>query len=374
MGKKRANGEGTIYQQSTGAWTAQASLPGGRRVSRTFPTQKEARDWLRAQAKDVASGQWTSQTRVTHEWLLTSWLNDVAPNSLRAVTVDGYRYMANKWIIPEIGRIRLGSLEPVHLQALYTRLLENGLSRRTVQLVHAVIRRALNYALKQGMITSNPASRVEAPRPVRQEPKLLTPEQARVLLGSTKGERLHACWAVLLGTGMRRSEVLGLRWKDVDLTRSILQVRQTAVELSGSKMVLGEPKTAKGKRTIVLPAFVVQALEAHQTLMAAEKAGRESWNPGDLVFPSTRGTIIEGTNLSRALRQALEKAGVPRVTLHSLRHFHATQLLAAGTHPKIVQERLGHAQIGITLDIYSHALPEMQAPAAAAIGKLFEEK
>lgn len=371
MSKKRANGEGSIYQQPAGGWTAQASLPGGRRVSRTFPTQKEARDWLRAQSQDVARGQWTSQTRVTHEWLITTWLNDVAPNTLRAVTIDNYRYLANKHVIPEIGRIRLGSLEPVHLQALYTRLLERGLSRRTVQLVHAVIRRVLNYALKQGMVTSNPAARVEAPRPVRKEPKLLTPDQARQLLGSTTADRLHACWALLIGTGMRRSEALGLRWQDVDLARSTLQVRQTAVELKGSHMVLGEPKTAKGKRTIVLPAFVVAALEQRAAQAAAEKAGRADWNPHDLVFPSVRGTIIEGTNLTRAFHQALAAAGLPRVTLHSLRHMHATQLLAAGTHPKIVQERLGHAQIGITLDIYSHALPEMQAPAAAAIEKLF---
>jgi integrase len=258
-------------------------------------------------------------------------------------------------------------------------LLERGgvddapLSTRTVHYVHSVLRRALSQALKWGYVTRNVAVLVDAPRVEKYIAVVLTPEQGQRLLSTVAGHRLEALYTLALLLGLREGELLGLRWIDIDFTAHTLWVGQT-VQRVGGKLMLAPPKTKSSKRKLPLPAKVERALARHAERQEEERqAWGQGWNENGLVFPSVAGTPIEPRNLVRHFKGLLQRAGLPDIRFHDLRHSCATVLISQGVHPRIVMEIMGHSQISVTMNTYGHVLPETQREAARLLDQVYTE-
>ena len=370
MPKRRAHGEGTLYQRPDGLWCAQLTLPDGRRKTKYDRAQKAVREWLQGQQALVAAGTWSGDDRVTFGVFLERFLADVVAHQLRQSTHESYSTLARVHLAPTLGAKRLSALRPVDFQQLYSAKLEAGYSRRTVEYIHAVAHRALAQAVKWGVLARNVADAVDVPHPVQKLPAMLTLEQVQALLVSVEGMPLHALVMVALTTGMRKSELIGLRWVDVNLEAGTLLVSQVGVAVKGG-MSVTEPKTPASRRVVELALVTVQALQAHRERQADLASSSSRWRNNGLVFPSSVGTPQHSRSVLGAFHKALKRAGLPRVNFHSLRHLHSTLLLAANVNPKVVQARLGHSRISMTLDTYSHMLPGMQQPAADEMDDLF---
>ncbi len=238
----------------------------------------------------------------------------------------------------------------------------DGVGPRVRQLTHAVLRRALKQALRWGLIARNPCDAIDPPRVPKRQIAPLTAEQVQNLLDTAKSDRLYALYVVAIGTGMRLGEIFGLQWPDVDLKGRAINVRSTLIEING-KLSLAEPKTPKSRRRVDLPQFVVDALTKHRAQSAREGFAKAPW-----IFCNSTGGPLRRTHFHvNHFKPLLDTADLPAIRFHDLRHTSATLLLAAGVHPKVVQERLGHSQIGITLDTYSHVVPTMQLEAATKL-------
>jgi integrase len=303
------------------------------------------------------------------DYLRGQWL-PVVQTRLRPGTWVEYRRKAETHLIPAIGQVPLQQLTTAMLNALYQQLLDRGVGARTVQYVHATIRKALNDAVRWGLLVRNPAHHAAAPRPRRTELRTWTAGELRWFLEFVHGDRLYAAWQLAALTGMRRGEVLGLRWADLDLEAGWLSVRQTLVVVDNQPQV-SEPKTARGRRRIALDANTVAALRSHHTAQTAERlAAGPGWANRGLVFTRPDGAPLHPEYVRRLFDRLLHRAVLPRIHLHDLRHTHATLALQAGVHPKVVSERLGHATVALTLDIYSHTIPALQQDAAATIADI----
>ena len=298
---------------------------------------------------------------------LQEWLQSTQP-SIRPSTWRRYEQLLRLYAIPTLGTLPLTRLEPRHVQRLYADCLAQGLAPATVHQLHAVLRRALGQATKWGTVARNVVALVTPPRVQRHEIQPLSATQTRALLDAAKGERLEALYVLALTSGMRLGELLGLRWRDVDLEAGTLQVRQILVRMP-SELRFGEPKTKRSRRRIALSAGARDALRHYRTRQAAERLRLGPvWEDHDLVFANEIGKPLDAGNLLRQdYWRALAKAGIPRCRFHDLRHTCATLLLQQGVHAKVVSELLGHSSIGITLDIYSHVIPDMQQHAVSAM-------
>jgi len=269
-----------------------------------------------------------------------------------------------------LGGVPLQRLTPGHLNTLYADLLERGLSARTVLHVHATIRRALADATRWGLVPRNVALLASPPRPGRPELQVWTAAELRAFLAAVESDRLYALWLLAASTGMRRGELLGLQWPDVDLGRSRVAVRRSLVTV-GHQVIVSEPKTAKGRRSVALDPATVAGLKAWRKHQTAERlAWGPAWTDSGLVFTREDGRPLHPREVTRAFTRHVLAADLPIIRLHDLRHTHATLALAAGVHPKVVQERLGHANIAITLDTYSHAVPALEEEAARTVAAL----
>ncbi|MER3399046.1 MAG: site-specific integrase [Chloroflexota bacterium] len=369
--RRRGKGEGSIYQpRGRTDWRAEIRV-GAKRLVRYFKTQREAQLWLAQVRVEAARGLLPEPSKVTLGEYLTFWLENGAKPTVRPPTLRQYEYAVRVHLNPDLGGRRLQELKPADIQTLYSQKLATGLSRRSVQIIHAVLHRALKQAVEWGLLAQNPADRVKAPRPGRREFRVLTPEEAARFLEAARASEYFALFATALGTGLRLAELLGLRWSDIDFEAGTIQVRRTLCWVRGS-WVEGEPKTAAGRRKVVLPPELLGILKEHKRAQAEAKlkAG-PGWSSeyGDLVFSTRAGQPIPGQSLRRGLKQVLKRAGLPAIRFHDLRHTHATLLLVGGVNPRVVQERLGHTQVGITLGTYSHVLPDLQREAARQVGQ-----
>jgi integrase len=272
--------------------------------------------------------------------------------------------------VPFVGSIRLAALSAQQVQALYADRLAAGLSTSTVHHLHATLHKALKDAERLRQVARNVSTLVNVPRMAESEIHPLTREEARRFLDVALGDRLFALYALALASGMRQSEILGLQWPELDLDGALVQVRWQLKHEEG-QWVWKPPKTRRSRRQIALAPTIVAALRAHQTAQAEER--RRIGSPGEdheLVFCTRRGRPLASRNIYRAFHGLLEKAGIRRVRFHDLRHTAATLLLASRVNPKVVSEMLGHATVAITLDIYSHVLPDMQQDAAATLERV----
>jgi len=354
-----------------------------RRLVRSgFARKAEARAAARKVVDELAADRAVPSGRGSLGDWLESWLEGPRRARVRENTRASDRVYVDAYVTPRIGEVRLRDVTPDLLNGFYSDLLRDGrirdggpLAAKTVRNIHVMLHRALEDALDEGRIAVNPASKAKAP-PASQASRspgamtTWTAAQAQQFLRSTAGDRLAALWLLGLTTGMRRSEMLGLRWRDVDLEGGRVQVAQTVIEVSGVPTI-GRPKTAHSARSIDLDAGTVDALASHRRGQAAERlAWGPSYSETELVFSREDGAMPRPSGISRRFTLAVRDAGVPKIRFHDLRHTWATLALQAGVHPKVVQERLGHASIGITMDTYSHVMRGMGREAAELIGSM----
>jgi len=257
------------------------------------------------------------------------------------------------------------------VERLYAAKLGDGLSPTTVHHLHTVLHHALHDAMRKGILARNVTELVDAPRPAEHDMTPLTQEQAQALLRAAQGDRLEALYVLAITTGMRQGELLGVRWRDVDLETRQLQIRG-AMQRTEQGRAIGATKTTNSKRRLDLAPVAVEALRQHRARQAEERlALGVAWEDHDLVFPNTSGGPMDVTNLVRRnFLPLLERASLPRIRFHDLRHTAATLMLKANVNPKIVSEVLGHASVSITLDRYSHVLPTMQLDATSAMERM----
>jgi integrase len=294
---------------------------------------------------------------------LESWLSHVR-GRVRGRTYQGYAGLLRRYAIPVLGEVPLKDLHPLHLHHLYGGLLEHGaggyrerLSASTVSNLHRVLVQSLGWAERFGLIEHNPAKAARPPRPRRAEPKVVDPALATRILRAASGTRLELPAAFALATGMHRGEILGLRWADLSPDLSVAHVRRS-LQATGEDLVFEEPKTKRSRRSVALPAFLAPYLERQRADQARRRSDLgDGWVEQDLVIDAGDGSAVNPDSMSSAWRFLVRRAGLPHVRFHDLRHGHATLLLCQGVHPKVVSERLGHATVGITLDIYSHVIP-----------------
>jgi integrase len=346
-----------------------------------FRTRREAEKAFAAFRDQLRAGTYTTPSKATVEsFLVEEWLPAVQAN-IRPATWEHYQIMARSYVVPPIGSLRLSDLQATHLNALYSELLLKGraqagprrslgLSPKTVRNIHTMLHKALSDAVKWDRIPRNPASRAEPPRAKTPEMKVWSAAQLRTFLECCEDDRLYAVWLLMCTTGMRRGEVAGLRWTDLDLDNSRLSVVQTIVAVE-ARAIISEPKTTRGRRSIALDAATVSALRSLRKTQLEERLRLgEFYEDTGLVVVHETGLPVSPRLLTMWFARMGADYGLPAIRLHDLRHSYATAALAAGVPAKIVSERLGHANIAITLDTYSHVLPNMQEQAAEQVAQL----
>ncbi len=371
------------------AWTAVVDLPpdpatGKRRQKRiTAKTKKEVEARVATLLADIERGGFADAGKLTVREFFERWLAAVAP-SIRPVTVRRYRDLIRLHIAGVIGDLKLAKLTPADLQALYATLLATPASRRrrgeakdapprplsptTVRYVHAVVHHALDDAVRWALIARNPADAVEPPRRGLGELTVWTADEVGRFLRAAEGDDLEALWRLALTTGMRRGELLGLKWSDIDWEAGALSVQRRLGRGETARLAEDEPKSPSSRRRIALDAATLAALRTHRLRQAEHRLRLgEAYADRGYVFAGALGAPLHPNVLYRRFAALLARAGVRPVRFHDLRHTSATLALALGVHPKIVSERLGHSSIGMTLDLYSHVTADMQRQAAEAI-------
>ncbi|MFD2370637.1 tyrosine-type recombinase/integrase [Brevibacillus sp. GCM10020057] len=332
-----------------------------------FTTKKEAEKAMAEKITEVNQGTFIAPSKEMFSSFLTSWLEN-KKMSVRSSTFRNYEWLVNKHILPHLGKYELAKLNPMHIEAFYRKLKkdESALSDEVISKIHTIINAVLTRAHERGFVAKNVAKLVDKPRFSKKKMEVWNEKEVLQFLDVAREDRLYIAFFLAITTGMRRGEILGLRWKDIDFENGEISIQQT---LSNTGDELQEPKTKSAQRSIALPEQTVAELKKHKRRIAQEKLlARSVYQDNDLVVCTSVGTKVLPRNLIRTYYRLLEKADVPKIRFHDLRHSHATLLLKKGVHPKIAQERLGHANIRITLDTYSHVLPNMQSEAAKQFG------
>jgi integrase len=369
--RRRGNGEGSISRRKDGLYMARywvETPKGPKRRTLYGKTREEARDKMARALADRIDGLVFDDENVAVGEYLDSWLNGSVRGSVRQSTVDRYEIAVRVHIKPALGRLKLKKLTPAHLAGFYQDRLAAGFAPASVNKLHVTLHKALDQAVRWRMVPRNVAEAVSAPRPAPPEMRTLSAQETRRMLEAARGDRLEALYVLAVHTGMRQGELLALKWQDVDLENAKVSVRRT-ITVSKGRILLGESKTKKSRRTISLSDAAVRTLR-HHLACQMEEIGRlgDLYKDGGLVFTSGVGTIINPTNLrKRSFAALLQRANLPKIRFHDLRHTCATLLLSRNVHPKYVQELLGHANIAITLDTYSHVIPGMGDQAARAM-------
>jgi integrase len=368
---RRGANEGTIRLRPDGRWEARVLVTGptGRKVRRSLlaRTRKEVQGKLADALRAEADGLPHPDERLTVAAFLDQWLRDSAMPTVRPKTFQSYVGIVRVHLAPGLGHLHLARLTPQQVQAFLNAKSREHLAPRTVAYIRAVLRQALNQAERWGLVTRNAARLAEPPRVPRREVSPLSPDQAREFLDAIHGDRLEALYLVALGVGLRQGEILGLAWSDVGFVSSTLAVRHALQRVDG-RLILVEPKSVTSHRVVALPAIVLDALRAHRTRQREDRllAGSR-WHDDErgLVFTTTIGTPMDGIAVTRRFQALLLAAGLPRQRFHDLRHACASLLLAQGVSPRVVMETLGHSQISLTLNTYSHVIPALGRAAAA---------
>lgn len=341
-----------------------------------FKTKTGAQAAYRKLLHSVDEGTFVEPDRQTVADFLQEWLDAIATR-VRESTLSSYRDVVAWYVSPRIGHVRLQELSSAALNVLYAELLasgrknDGGLSPRTVRYAHTIIRKALSDAVRWNRVPRNVADQADPPRSGRSgEMKTWTAAELRAFLNSVEVNRLYAAWLLMATTGMRRGEVLGLRWSDVNLDQGTASVQQTLSSV-GYKLVFSSPKTKSSRRSVPLEPLTIAALRAHRKAQLEERvAWGPAYQPTDLVFAREDGAPVHPDRFSKVFGAHIKAADLSSIRVHDLRHTYATLALGAGVHPKVVSEILGHSSITITLDTYSHVVPSMKEDATARVAGL----
>lgn len=374
--ERAASGESSIHRDAGGRWHGYVSMGlkergqrDRRHVSGTSRAVVVAKVRQLEHKRDAGTAEAAGASMTLSAWL-DHWLVNIAARKVRPRTLESYDSIVRLHLKPGLGHQRLERLQPEHLEEHYSRLLVGGLAASTVLRVHRVLSRALKVAVQRGKITRNVATLVDPPaarRPDTARP--LDVHEARLVLETARNHRNAARWTVAMAVGLRQSEALGLQWADIDLDLGTLSVRRGLHRVSGKGLVYEEPKAARSRRTLALPAQLTEALRQHRVAQSQERlVAGPLWEDHDLVFCQVNGRPLDRRSDWRAWKSLLREAGLREVRLHDMRHTAATLLLSAGVHPRVVMELLGHSQMRTTTDTYSHVLPALAQEAADRMG------
>ncbi len=361
MAKRRDKGDGSVYRRKDGRVVGEWTDALGRRRYVSGKSKNDVKAKLRKRLAEAEAGEVYDDGGLTLGDYLDKWLGNVR-GTVKERTWERHAEVVRLHIKPTLGAAKLAGLDALKVQSLYTAKLDSGLSPRTVQIVHATLHKALKQAVRWRLVPRNVCGDVDPPRPPRREVRPLSAGEARALLDAVRGDPLEALYVLAVTTGMRQGELLGLQWADVDFDSRVLRVRRTVWAGKSSA-----PKTAASRRQIGLGGRAARALAEHR-----DRATGSEW-----VFASKTGRTPIGVHnfLNRSWCPLKRKAGLPEATrFHDLRHTCATLLLGRGVHPKLVQALLGHASIEMTMNTYSHVMPEMSGAASRAMDAALEER
>ena len=368
--KRRANGEGSVTKRKDGRWHARLTLTGGKRLSVYGRTRADAVRKLNTAKSEFETGSLASPSTLTLGDWLDHWLENLQRQVVADSTFGQQQWIVDKHIKPHLGERRLTRLTSEHFDWLLSELERLGVGARTRQHVHAVLRKALRIAVEKRRLQINPMVGVERPRRSQPEIQTLSIVEIRKLLAQAVNDPYEALYVLAVHTGMRWGEIAGLQWQDVDLQKGVIHVRRAQREVyvpngpKGKKwrVEVGEPKTKSSRRAIRLGNSTLAAIQAHRDGLGASPL------PGVRVFTTRAGQPLRRSNFGRKhWHPLLERAELPKMGFHSLRHTMATTGLSNGLHAKVIQERLGHARISQTLDTYSHVIPELHEEAASVL-------
>jgi len=371
---------GSVKRDASGAWCFVVDVPtgdGSRKQLRRrgFATKRAAQEALTDVLASAQRGTYVASSRVTVAGYFGTWLDSLPAAGRRPSTVASYRQKVESHLLPALGAVELQGLTATHLDGLYSDLLCSGLSARSVRFLHAIVSKALSDAERKGAVQRNVARLADPPSHTAArapEQSVWSPSELATFLRLTADHHHGAMFRIVGMTGLRRGELCGLAWSNVDLDNATLSIRQTITSV-GHRPVLGSVKTNRSRRVLDIDAATVAVLRRHRTaqleqrmLMGAGYVDR------DLVFCRPDGAPWQPESVSQAFDRAVARADLPRIRLHDLRHSHASHLLAAGVNVKIVSERLGHGSVSFTLDVYAHVMPGQQAGAVAAVAALVD--
>ena len=369
---KRGNGEGSITRRKGGGWCAQYVVytsEGRKRRTLYGKTRAEVAAKLSKALVDREGGLVFDAGNLTVGEYLDRWLSHSVRDTVRQKTYERYESIVRVHLVPSFGTMKLKALAPDHLRGLYRDRLDSGLTPRSVLHIHRTLHKALKQAADDGLIPRNAAASVKPPQPRREEMQPLSRDQVRAFLDTVKGDRMEALYVLAVTAGLRQGELLALKWEDMDLEGEYptLQIRRSLSETRGRR-AFEAPKSGRGQH-LRLSGWAVSALRAHRKRQLEERMQKAGlWEDHSLIFPSEVGTPMSGRNLYRAFKIRVKRAALPQtLRFHDLRHTCATLLLRQGVNPKFVQELLGHSDISLTLNTYSHVLPDMGNAAAGGM-------
>jgi integrase len=345
-------------------------------------TKKDAEKRLAELLHQLDTGTFLKPGKATVTDFLERWLKDYAYANLAPRTAEGYETILRRHLMPELGHIPLTQLKPEHIQKYYAKTLATGrcsgkgpLNPLTVRHHHMALHNALKCAVKWGLIARNPADAVDIPKSPRSEMKVMSEDDLNRFIEAAKPTPYYPLFFLALFTGMRRSELLALRWSDVDLPLSQLSVARTLHRIRNGDYVFRPPKTAKGRRIVSLSPSTAIALKTHREAQQAFRILQGiPFHEQDLLFSKEDGSPLTPNVVTNAWLRLARRTGLPGIRLHDARHTHASLMLKQGVHPKVVQERLGHSTIAVTLDTYSHVVPGLQEAAATAFDQVLVKR
>ena len=367
---KRAHGEGTISKRQDGTYEGKISLgvdAEGKRKRKTVygKTQKEVRAKIDEVKQQLANGTF-SDTRLKVKSYLEGWLKEKT-RQVKPRTAEAYKYNLEKYVMPQIGGVQLSKLTPLHIQTMCSEIATVS-GPRTANMCRTILFSAMKQALRWGLIPRNPVEGVDPMKEHKQEMTLWTSAEAVKFLDTARSHRLYALFYLAMSTGMRRGELLGLRWQDV--RPGTLHIRQSLTVVK-NQIAISVPKTEKGKRRVAISPNVEETLEAHRQRQEAERQMLGNlWPDNDLVFRTEVGTPIHPRNLERTWYALQKNVDVPKVRLHDLRHLHASLAIRQGMDAKVLADRLGHSRASLTLDVYTHLFEEQRANSAVSLSVL----
>lgn len=364
-------GEGTISQRPSGSWQARWSEAGANgipvRRSKSFPSQDLAEDHLRHVHRAVRDGRYVPPSERTVADLVNDWL-ERGRHHWKPSTYISYAQRAKSHVLPHLGSIRAETITTPRVQHWIDQLVRSGFDPGTVDSAHRVLSGALREAVRLGALPVNPATGIRKPPLVMKESPTWTSADVAAVTRTLRDEPMwSALYRVALSTGMRPGELRALQWRDLDLAAGLITVRRTITKDAQGLVVMGATTKTGRSRVIAISSACVRALSSWRTAQIARRLACSNWQADDIVFDRGDGRFLPLTTWQRRHTQLIEDAGVTTITLHQLRHSHATLELAAGTHPKLVSDRLGHRSIQTTLDRYSHVTPDLAKAAAEAL-------
>jgi len=369
MAKRRGNNEGSLYQRRDGLWCAQVSL-NGHRLTKYGKRQKECHDWIKQTLGKIDGGLTFEGTQLSLERFFEVWLNG-KELARRPSTVNGYRRYARLYILPMLGKLRLQDILPGHIKQLYGLMKDQRKGARTIQLIHVTLHAALKQAVREGYLGRNPVDAIERPTVAQVEFPTLSPEQARQFLITATTSPFDTLFYIALTTGMRKGELLGLKWPDLDEEKSTLFVQRQLQRIPHKGYELVAPKTKAGRRKIKLgPKTLAKLLAYRSHQESLKQALGDGWQESGLMFTNSIGTFLDQSKVSKEFKKVLKRAGLPDMRFHDLRHTSLSSLLENGISINTTQNRGGHSKASTTVNIYGHTSARSQTEAAEKIEEL----